>query len=79
LLERICDTLYSRHRTDNSKQKLEGLPKLLSKAIELDGDLVAWQEALPAHLKPDSEDSGWCFERQRSTLIMRHVNIDVIQ
>ena len=79
LLERICDMLYSQHQTDTPKTKFADIPKLLSKAIELDSDLVAWQQALPAHLKADSKVEGWHFERQRSTLIMRQVNINVIQ
>ena len=71
LLERICRTLYEGGRLDISKQGLTYIPKLLALTIELDGDLIAWQETLPAHLRVDSQVQGWHFGRQRSTLMMR--------
>jgi hypothetical protein len=78
LLKQICDMLYSRNQTDISKQNLTDIPTLLSKAIELDGNVTAWQQALPVHLKADSLVEGWHFERQRNTLIMRQVNFDIV-
>jgi hypothetical protein len=71
LLERICDMLYERNPPDSSKQQLAHIPRLLAKAVELDGDLMAWQAALPSHLKFDSQVEGWALERQRNTLLMR--------
>lgn len=71
LIDRIRDTLYSGGQVNLSKQKLTGIPKMLSLSIELDGDLVAWQKKLPAHLRPTSQLPEWHFERQRSTLFMR--------
>jgi hypothetical protein len=73
LLERICNTLYSGRQEDVSKQGLTDIPKLLAMSIQLDGDLVAWQQTLPPHLQFDSRVPGWEFERQRSTLLMRQV------
>jgi hypothetical protein len=71
LLERICDMLYTRNQSDAPKEQNVHLPKLLAKAVELDGDLVAWQQALPPHLKFDAHVEGWHGERQRNTLLMR--------
>jgi hypothetical protein len=72
LLGRICETLYSEGQGDDPKQRLTNLPKLLTLSIQLDGDLVAWQQALPAHLKADSQVQGWHFELQRNTLLIRY-------
>ncbi|RFU30256.1 hypothetical protein B7463_g6097, partial [Scytalidium lignicola] len=74
LIDRIRDTLYSGGQVDLSKQKLSGIPKILSLSIELDGDLVAWQKKLPPHLRLNSQLPDWPFERQRSTLFMRFLN-----
>ena len=71
LLERICNTLYNRRHMDTSKPGLTDIPKLLALSIQLDGDLMAWQQTLPPHLQFDSQIPGWHFERQRSTLLMR--------
>lgn len=73
LLERICDLLYKRNPTDSPTQQLAHIPKILAKALELDGDLTAWQAGLPSHLKFDSQVEGWHIERQRNTLLMRSV------
>jgi hypothetical protein len=72
LLERICETLYSEGQVDDPKQRLTNLPKLLTLSIQLDGDLVAWQQTLPAHLRADSQVQGWHFELQRNTLLIRY-------
>ena len=50
------------------------LPDLLAKSIELDGDLLKWQTALPPHLRPDSEAPEWHFQRQKSVLLMRFLH-----
>ena len=71
LLERICETLYSEGQVDDTKQRLTNLPKLLTLSIQLDADLVAWQQTLPAHLRADSQVQGWHFELQRNTLLLR--------
>ena len=71
LLEKICETLYSESQVDDSKQRSTDIPKLLALSIQLDGDLVAWQQTLPPHLRADSQVSGWHFERQRNILLMR--------
>jgi hypothetical protein len=71
LLERICNTLYSGRQVDMSKQGLTNIPKLIALTVQLDGDLTAWQQTLPPHLRFDSQASDWQFERQRSTLLMR--------
>ena len=71
LLEQICDMLYTRSPTDSAKQQLAHIPKILARAVELDGELMAWQAALPSHLRIDSQVEGWVIERQRNTLLMR--------
>jgi hypothetical protein len=71
LLEQICELLYERTPTDSPKQQIAHIPKILAKAVELDGALMAWQQALPPHLKFDSQVEGWLVERQRNTLLMR--------
>ena len=73
LLERICNTLYRGRQVDISKQCSADIPKILALSIQLDADLTAWQQTLPPHLRFDSQVSGWQFERQRSTLLMRQV------
>jgi hypothetical protein len=73
LLERICNTLYSGRQVDIHRPGLTDISKLLALAIQLDGDLAAWQQTLPTHLQFDSQVSGWHYERQRSTLLMRYV------
>jgi hypothetical protein len=79
LLERILDTLYGGGggctpcQADASKPKLTDIPNLLAISIQLEGDLDTWQQALPAHLRFDSQVQGWHFERQRNTLLMRYV------
>jgi hypothetical protein len=73
LLERICNALYSEHQVDISKPGLADLPKLLALSIQLDAELTSWQQTLPPHLQFDSQISGGPYERQRSTLLMRHV------
>jgi hypothetical protein len=50
------------------------LPDLLAVSIQLDGALIAWQEGLPHHLRPNTEASEWHFERQRSVLLMRFLH-----
>ena len=50
------------------------LSDLLAMAIQLDGELVAWQQALPAHLHPDSDMMEWHFQRQRNVLLMRFLH-----
>ena len=81
LLERILDTLYSGNESCPSgqrnppKQNVTDIPNLLAVAIQLEGDLDAWEQALPAHLHFDSQVQGWHFERQRNTLLMRYVVI----
>lgn len=74
LLEGICNALYSEHQVDISKPGLVDLPKLLALSIQLDADLTSWQQTLPPHLQFDSQISGWPYERQRSTLLMRQVS-----
>ncbi|KIM73611.1 hypothetical protein PILCRDRAFT_724526 [Piloderma croceum F 1598] len=80
LLERILDTLYSGGggctpcQADASKPKLTDIPNLLAISIQLEGDLDTWQQALPAHLRFDSQVQGWHFERQRNTLLMRFLS-----
>jgi hypothetical protein len=76
LLERICTALYSEHQADiSNKPGLADLPSLLALSIQLDADLTSWQQTLPPHLRFDSQISGAPYERQRSTLHMRHVTI----
>ncbi len=72
LIDRICKALYSRDQVGFSEQRMTDIPKLLARTIELDGDLTAWKQTLPPHLRPDSDVPGWHFERQRSTLLMRY-------
>jgi hypothetical protein len=72
LLERICETLYNEGQVDDSKQRLTNLPKLLTMSIQLDGELVTWQQTLPAHLRADSQVPGWHFQLQRNTLLLRY-------
>lgn len=72
LMEKILETLYNRTRPGDSKQKaLADTPQFLALSIELDGELVTWQENLPNHLKPGAQASEWHFERQRNVLMMR--------
>jgi hypothetical protein len=75
LIERILDTMYSggsAQGPDTTKDRpIVDIPKLLALSVQLDGDLVAWQQGLPAHLRVGSEIKGWHFERQRNTLMMR--------
>jgi hypothetical protein len=75
LIERILDTLYSggsAQGPDTTKDRpIADIPKLLSLSVQLDGELVAWQQGLPLHLRLDSDLKGWHFERQRNTLMMR--------
>ena len=75
LLERICETLYNEGQVEDSKQRLTNLPKLLTMSIQLDGELVTWQQTLPAHLRADSEVPGWHFDLQRNTLLLRYATL----
>ena len=75
LIDRICKALYSRDQVGFSEQRMTDIPKLLARTIELDGDLTAWKQTLPPHLRPSSDVPGWHFERQRSTLLMRYGDI----
>ncbi|KAL2016665.1 hypothetical protein VTK56DRAFT_3209 [Thermocarpiscus australiensis] len=51
---------------------------LLAMSIQLDGALTAWQEGLPAHLRPESESAQWAFQRQRSVLLMRSLHLRLL-
>lgn len=73
LFERILETFYSGGAGDSLRQRSSDLPKLLAFSTHMDGDLSAWEQQLPAHLRFDSEVEGWQFQRQRSVLRMRYV------
>jgi hypothetical protein len=81
LLERILDTLYNGGggctpgQAGASRQKPRDIPALLALSIQFEGDLDAWEQALPAHLHFNSQVQGWHFERQRHILLMRYVVI----
>lgn len=75
LLQRICSALYNEYQPDNiNKPGVSDLPKLLGLSIQLDSDLTSWQQTLPPQLQFDSQIPGGTYERQRSTLLMRHVS-----
>jgi hypothetical protein len=75
LIARILEILYSggnMDTTETSKQRPSmDVPELLALSVQLDGELVAWQQGLPPHLRNESQVDGWHFERQRSILTMR--------
>ena len=75
LMEKILETLYGGGRSD-SRQKSKAVSdpsRFLASSIELDGELVAWQDKLPIQLRPGAQASEWHFERQRNILLMRSV------
>jgi hypothetical protein len=76
LIGKVFDTLYTgRPLKGESKLQFKGaLPELLALSIKLDGELVAWQDGLPAHLRPGSGGLEWHFERQKNMLLMRYVS-----
>jgi hypothetical protein len=74
LMEKILGTLYGGDGSGENRQKARAVidpPRLLALSIQLDGELVAWQENLPSHLKPEAQALEWHFERQRNVLMMR--------
>ncbi|KAJ5609961.1 hypothetical protein N7510_006680 [Penicillium lagena] len=77
LIEKILDTLYSwgsaSHRSKR-KSVTANTPQLLARMIELDGELIAWQNALPRHLRPGIQSQEWHFDRQRNVLLMRFLH-----
>ncbi|PTB36883.1 hypothetical protein M441DRAFT_150372 [Trichoderma asperellum CBS 433.97] len=94
LLAKVLDTLYdntpsssgsgggsssssSAGRETRVRIKVD-LPDLLAMSIQLDGELVVWQNLLPPHLRTDSDVPGWHFERQRSVLLMRFLHIRLL-
>ncbi|GFP56396.1 uncharacterized transcriptional regulatory protein C3C7.04 [Trichoderma asperellum] len=94
LLAKVLDTLYdntpsssgsgggsssssSAGRETRVRIKVD-LPDLLAMSIQLDGELVVWQNLLPPHLRTDSDVPGWHFERQRNVLLMRFLHIRLL-
>ncbi len=79
LFDRVLDTLYNGVMLPNTaekpSQRSAEIAKLLAAAVQLDGELLSWDHALPPHLKSDSQIHDWHFERQRSILFMRQVGI----
>ncbi|KAI5461872.1 fungal-specific transcription factor domain-containing protein [Mariannaea sp. PMI_226] len=79
LVEKVLDTLYSNNNSSTDKVDTRArikteLHDMLATSIKLDGELVAWQEGLPPHLRQDSDAPEWHFERQRNVLLMRFLH-----
>ena len=71
LFEQILETFYSGGNGDSPRQRSGDIPKMLAFSTQMDGDLIAWEQQLPAHLRFDANVAEWHFERQRSVLLMR--------
>ncbi|KAJ9614660.1 hypothetical protein H2200_002797 [Cladophialophora chaetospira] len=77
LMEKILETLYGEDSSQGNTQKARAVhdpPRFLALSVQLDGELVAWQENLPRHLKPEAQALDWHFERQRNILMMRFLH-----
>ncbi|OIW23940.1 hypothetical protein CONLIGDRAFT_657486 [Coniochaeta ligniaria NRRL 30616] len=84
LVERVLNGIFKNGGSSGEDAKSGRLrvrmepPDLLAMSIQLDGALTAWQDGLPAHLRPESEASEWAFQRQRSVLLMRFLHLRLL-
>ena len=75
LMQKVMDAIYGGNSVQIGRERTAiETHKLLARTIELDGELDAWKEGLPEHLRPSGRAQEWRFERQRNTLLMRSVH-----
>ena len=76
LSDRILNTLY--HHEVSTGQARASRPvdisRLIASAVELDGALSDWEQALPKHLHFGLQAQEWHFQRQGSVLLMRFLH-----
>lgn len=52
--------------------------RLLSAAVRLHGELVAWEDTLPSHLKSDAVVHDWQLQRQRNIIYCKFLNARLV-
>lgn len=80
--DNILSTLYFKNRKSKNRLDMKLLPypsehsTVISDTVHLDGQLRAWWDNLPTHLKVDPEiPDNADFARQRSVILIRYMNM----